>query len=117
MLVNYVPYEGSESQKIYFEKLYFYISELCEPKKAQKTFRSVTLHIFSTQMEHFAPSITKDYLKWHNLLNNIFDEADNYIAYGAVRTFYKTMGLNILEKNNNDIFLVSYFFYSQKNEY
>ncbi|XP_058796465.1 DNA-dependent protein kinase catalytic subunit-like [Phymastichus coffea] len=107
MLVNYIPFEGSEKQEAYCKKLYFYISELCKPMQAQKTIRNIALFIFTRQMEYFSSFIKEDYLMWHNLLNNIFEKADNYTVYDAIRTFYKTMAKNMLEENENHIF--SYF--------
>jgi hypothetical protein len=103
MFTNFIPFEGDSKQFIYLERLYFSLSSLCE-NNIDKTIRNKSIYFLSTYMNHFSTFVSKDYKKWHILLNSFVNE--KYTVQSALRAFYKIMALYSFKENNEEIFLV-----------
>lgn len=107
MLTNFVPFEEDNLKKTdFFKNLYFYLSLLCEPNRAQKVYRNKAIYILSIHKDHFSYFIYSDYKKWHALFESILEEDQSFTIISAVRVLYEISVSHLLKENEEDTFLV-----------
>uniref|UniRef100_A0ABD2W9S2 non-specific serine/threonine protein kinase n=1 Tax=Trichogramma kaykai TaxID=54128 RepID=A0ABD2W9S2_9HYME len=104
LLLNFTPFDDSEKNEIYFRQYYEYIQLLCEPQKAQKTFRNKAINTLFVHMEKFSMFILNDHKKWHTLFITILEEKENYIVLNVLGKFYQQIAENVCKIHNEEIF-------------
>ena len=106
MFINFTPFEQTGKTKNYCKILYDYVTKLCKPNTAQKSYRNITINFLTKHMRHFSIHMVKDFYEWHTILNNYLEVDGKYEMIGVLRAFYRSVAIQLLEEYNEDAFQV-----------